>query len=195
MKNKMNGLRNWILACVIVLAAPAALLADYGTGIGEKFLSIGPRATYSTPKDASKGDWFAGGQVRLHLSPGLGLEGSVDYRRNDFGNNTTIKSYPVQASILAYILPGAVVSPFLLGGGGWYYTEVDIPGMDKQTSSRFGPHAGAGIEFIINEYLSLDGTYRYIWLEDITSKGNANVLDKKYNDSGSMVPIALNFLF
>ena len=162
--------------------------------IGDKVLSIGPRATYSTPKDADEGQWSGGAQVRFHLSPGLGLEGSVDYRSNKFGNLTTIKTYPVLASLLAYIMPGASWSPFLLGGGGWYYTEVDGPDNFSHTDYRFGLHAGAGIEVMLNESLSVDGSYRYIWIESVKSK-DAKALDKTFEDSGSMVTMALNFLF
>jgi len=47
---------------------------------------------------------------------------------------------------------------------------------------------------MVNKSLSLDATYRYIWLESVASK-DANALDKNYDDSGSMFTIALNFLF
>jgi opacity protein-like surface antigen len=55
-------------------------------------------------------------------------------------------------------------------------------------------HAGAGLEFLLNEGISLDGSYRYIWLEDVTTHA-ADPLDKKYSDSGSMITLAMNFLF
>jgi opacity protein-like surface antigen len=160
-----------------------------GTGV----FSIGPRATYNTPKDADSGDWSAGAQARLHLSPGLGLEASIDYRKNDFAPLTTIKTYPVQASLLGYLIPGPV-SPFLLGGVGWYHTRVEGPFDFSKTTSRFGLHAGAGLEVTLNKSISLDGTYRYIWLEDIASK-DLNAVRKNYHDSGSMITMALNFLF
>lgn len=195
---KINNLK--ITGCIIVaalfLVLPMLAFGE-GEGIGSKLLSIGPRATYSTPKDANEGQWSGGAQARLHLSPAFGLEGSIDYRSNTFGVSpvqTTIKTYPVLASLLAYLMPGSVVSPFLLGGAGWYYTQVDGPFNFSQTTTRFGLHAGAGLEVMINESLSIDGTYRFIWLETVASKG-LNALDKSYDDSGSMITIALNFLF
>lgn len=193
---KRNNCGKTVKAC----AAMATLLlglqsaAFAGEGIGERLLSIGPRATYSTPKDADEGQWAPGAQARLHLSSGLGLEASIDYLKNNFGPLTTIKTYPVQASLLAYIIPGGTVSPFLLGGVGWYYTKVDGPASFSNTSSRFGLHAGAGLEVMLNKSLSLDGTYRYVWLESIGSK-DANALDKNYEDSGSLITVALNLLF
>jgi opacity protein-like surface antigen len=177
---------------VVAMALPLVVFG--GTGIGEKPFSFGPRATYSTPKEADSGQWYAGAQGRLHMSSGLAVEGSIDYRRNNYGRLTSIKTYPVQVSLLAYIIPDALVSPFLLGGGGWYYTMVDGPAGYSNTESRFGMHAGAGLELAINEYMSLDTSYRYVWLETVRSK-DEDSLYKSFDDSGSMVTIAFNFLF
>ncbi|HAF94889.1 MAG: hypothetical protein A2X34_09485 [Elusimicrobia bacterium GWC2_51_8] len=190
--NSNKRVKECIAISVLLLGLQAVVFA--GEGVGDNVFSIGPRATYSTPKDADEGQWSPGAQARLHLSPALGLEASIDYRKNDFGPLTTIKTYPVQASLLAYIIPGGVASPFLLGGVGWYYTQVNGPASFSNTTSRFGLHAGAGLEVMLNKSLSLDGTYRYVWLESIDSK-DVNALDKTYKDSGSMITIALNLLF
>jgi hypothetical protein len=190
--NSNKRIKGFMAISVLWLGLPAAGVA--GEGIGEAVFSFGPRATYSTPKDADEGQWAPGAQARLHLSPVFGLEASIDYLKNDFGPLTTVKTYPVQASLLAYIMPSGAVSPFLLGGVGWYYTQVDGPASFSDTTSRFGLHAGAGLEVMLNKSLSLDGTYRYVWLESLGSK-DENALDKTYEDSGSMITLALNLLF
>lgn len=176
----------------LLLGLQAAAFAE--GGVGDRTLSIGPRATYATPKDATKGEWAPGAQLKLHLSSVVGFEGSIDYLKNDFGPLTTIRTYPVQASLLAYLMPGSTVSPYLLGGAGLYYTKVDGPLGYESNTSRFGLHAGAGVEVMLNKSLSLDGAYRYVWLESVRSH-DANALDKNYQDAGSMVTIALNLLF
>jgi len=181
------------IAATIIIMLPVLLFGE-GAGVGNKVLSIGPRVTYATPKDADSGAWSVGVQARMHLSLGLGLEGSVDNRSNNFSKLTTIKTYPVQVSLLAYLFPGAILSPYLLGGAGWYYTEVYGPFSLNHTDSRFGIHAGAGIDLMLNKSLSLDGSYRYIWLGSVASE-NENALNKTYEDSGSMIAIALNFMF
>ncbi len=194
MKNRyLNGFIIGASAVAVVVALSLAVFAAT-SGVCNNVICIGPRASYSTPQDADEGQWFSGFQARLHVTPVVALEGSIDYRRNDFGNTTRIKTYPLQASVLAYLTPGASWSPFLLGGGGWYYTEVDGPNDYRNTSSRFGLHAGAGIEFMLNDYLSIDGTYRYVWLDSVVSR-DAALQDKTFQDSGSMVTIGLNFLF
>jgi opacity protein-like surface antigen len=191
----MNHINTSLLAAVIFLSlplfafseTPAAKTSDVKT----KLYSIGLRTTYYTPKDADQTQWYPGAQARLHLRSGLGLEASIDYHRNDYGNTTSIKTFPVQLSLLAYRVPGA---PFLLGGGGWYFTQVSGPGGYVNNYSRFGLHLGAGLEIKLSEELSLDGSYRYVWLESVTTK-DSNFNDKIYQDSGSMITIALNYLF
>ena len=84
---------------------------DYGR------LSVGGHATYFRPKDADAGSWYGGAQVRLHFSRIFALEALADYRRNDFGT-TRSDTYPVQGSLLAYLLPGKRLSPFILGERG-----------------------------------------------------------------------------
>lgn len=194
MKNKNYTKRagTFLGLSALLLGLQAGAFAE--GGVGDRTLSIGPRATYATPKDASGGEWAPGAQLKLHLSSVVGFEGSIDYLKNDFGPLTTIKTYPVQASLLAYLMPGGTVSPYLLGGAGLYYSKVTGPLGYENNTSRFGLHAGAGIEVMLNRSLSLDGAYRYVWLESIQSH-DANALDKNYQDAGSMVTIALNLLF
>ena len=103
-------------------------------------------------------------------------------------------TYPVQVSALIYPLGTTRLAPFLLGGGGWYYTTVKGPGGFDDTQNRFGAHAGGGLQFFFNKHVSIDGTYRYIWLEKIESK-DQNIVDKKFQDNGHMVTAAINFHF
>lgn len=192
---KMNSSRviERMVAASLLLALPLIGTAEE-LGVGDKGFSIGPRASYFNPKDADKGSYSGGVQSRIHFTPVLGLEGSVDYRKDDYSNGVSIKTYPVQASLMAYLMPHSSVSPYVLGGTGWYFTQVKGPSFETETDNRFGLHAGAGLEVMLNESLSLDGSYRYIWLEDVKPHAS-NPLDKTYSDSGSMITLAMNFLF
>jgi len=144
------GIKYCLMTAAMVFTLPALTMAD-SLGVGNHVFSLGPRVIYSTPKDADSGQWSAGVQARIHMSLGLALEASMDSRSNNFNNSTTIKTWPFQVSLLGYLFPGAVLSPYLLGGAGWYYTQVDGPFSFNHTDSRFGMHAGVGIEFMINE--------------------------------------------
>ncbi len=160
--------------------------------IDKSLVSIGGRAAYIDPFDASP-KWYGGAQVRLHLGQIFAVEGSVDYREKKF-DNTFTRTYPVQVSGLIYLLPGKRLSPFLLGGGGWYYTQVKGPGGFDDTQNRFGLHAGGGLQWMLNHHWSIDGTYRYVWLEKLQSRDD-NIVDKKYDNNAHMVTIGLNFHF
>lgn len=156
------------------------------------FFSVGGRATYYDPNEGQS-RWFGGAQVRVNPFRYLSFEGSADYRQQDTGGST-IHTYPVQVSALIYPLGHTRLAPFLLGGGGWYYTTVKGPGNFDDTQNRFGLHAGGGLQFFLSNHISIDSTYRYIWLEDIQSK-DQNIKDKNFNDNGHMVTVGLNFHF
>lgn len=161
--------------------------------VSKGLFSVGGRAMYFNPIDGSA-SWYGGGQVRLHLGEVFAIEGSADYRKNDFGNDTTVHTFPVQASGLLYLLPGKRVSPFLLGGAGWYFTNVNGPDGYDKTQNRFGLHAGGGLQVMLSRNWSVDGSYRFVWLERVQSK-DENLQNKKFQDEGHMVTIGLNYHF
>lgn len=156
------------------------------------FFSIGGRAAYYDPNEG-QARWFGGAQVRVNPFKYLSFEGSADYRQQDTAGST-IHTYPVQVSALIYPLGHSRLAPFLLGGGGWYYTTVRGPGNFDDTQNRFGLHAGGGLQSFFNNHISIDSTYRYIWLENIESK-DQNIKDKNFDDNGHMITAGLNFHF
>jgi opacity protein-like surface antigen len=155
-------------------------------------ISLGGRATFFDPKDGES-NWYGGAQLRLYPSRYFAIEGSVDYRRTEFGD-TRIHTYPVQVSALIYPLGTTRLAPFILGGGGWYYTSVRGPNGFDDTQNRFGLHAGGGLQFFLNNRWSIDGTYRYIWLERVESQ-EQNITNKSFRDNGHMITIGVNFHF
>lgn len=193
MKLASRWLKEGMVASMLLLTMSMIGTAEVG-GVGDKGFSIGPRASYFKPKDAENGSYSGGVQARVHFTRALGLEGSVDYRKDDYADGVSIKTYPVQASLLAYLVPDSHVSPYLLGGTGWYITQLKGPALETETDNRFGLHAGTGLEILLNESISVDGSYRYIWLEDVATH-RSEPLDKKYSDSGSMITLAMNILF
>lgn len=154
--------------------------------------SLGGRAAYYDPKEGDA-RWFGGAQARLHLGQYFAVEGSVDYRHYDV-DATRVRMFPVQVSAMIYPFGLRRISPFILGGGGWYYTRVEPPGGGSDTQNRFGAHVGGGLQFFLNEHFSMDGSYRYLWLESLESK-NAALQNKKFNDSGHMFTVGLNYHF
>jgi opacity protein-like surface antigen len=179
-----------VLAAVACLTPAAS--ADDATVGPEAGVSLGGRAMYYRIAGDDHGTLSGGAQLRLHFTSVLALEGSADYRQETL-NGHTIDVYPVQASLLVYLFPGFPVSPYLLGGGGWYYTHVQGAGNPSQ--NRFGPHAGAGLEWFIDQNWSVDGDYRYVWNEDIHSQDSAHPFGQNFGDGGFMLTTALNYRF
>ena len=111
-------------------------------------VSLGGRDAYiwNQDADAEDGNFFGGAQIRIHLAKLFAVEGSADYRRERFSNGATIADiFPVQVSGLLYLLPNSPVSPFLLGGVGWYFTHVQGPGgLMRPGSIRL---RGGGLQF------------------------------------------------
>jgi opacity protein-like surface antigen len=178
---------------VAAIAVPARAGED-GT-VAERGMSLGPRVAYFDPKQSGADSvWFGGAQLRFYLNKIFAIEGSVDYRQQDAGSNLTVRTMPVQASLLAYLLYRKPVAVFLLGGGGWYFTKFDVDnGPGDHTENRFGPHAGGGVQFFLSDAWSIDGTWRYIWLQRV--KSDNTLSDENYDPSGQMVTAALNYHF
>jgi hypothetical protein len=165
-------------------------------------VSFGGRAMHFDPQEDGRGgfnpldgsdQWHGGAQLRLYPSPYFAIEGSADYRRKDV-NGTRTHSYPVQVSALLYPLGTTRLAPYLLGGGGWYYTTVRGPDGFVQSQHRFGLHAGGGLQYFLNTHWSVEGTYRHIWL-DREAAGRARVGNNNFQESGHMFTIGINWHF
>jgi len=81
--------------------------------------------------------------------------------------NQKVVETPIQASLLMK-LGARKLSPYLLGGPGWYKRKVQpIEGSDDLDvqKTEFGWHAGAGLEIVAGRHLGLHGDYRYTFLD------------------------------
>jgi opacity protein-like surface antigen len=107
-----------------------------------------------------------GGQVRV-LTGRIGLEVSLDRRSESFELlNERVTETPIQASFLLR-MGGGRVSPFLLGGPGWYRRKVELLDDPEQSVSttEFGWHGGIGLEILASKHFGIHGDYRYTFLD------------------------------
>ena len=143
------------------LLATAAPVSAQGIGIGARVAWVTSDADLDV--DSVR---FVGGQVRM-LSQRVGLEVSIDRHSESFDLlNQQITETPIQASLLLR-LGGGRVSPFLLGGPGWYRRSVQsIDGPDVSVNTtEFGWHAGGGLEIRAGRHFGIHGDYRYTFLD------------------------------
>jgi len=143
----------------VMLAFPAlALAGPFGAGA---------HVSNFKASDAQEGKTFVGGHARLRLGGGLGIEASVDYREDTYVSDVqtvTIKSVPLLLSLQAEVLPSLPVTPYLLGGGGWYFTKIEVKtGLveidDDQV--QFGWHLGGGVAVKPTPRVVIHADYRY----------------------------------
>ena len=127
---------------LLTLAAP---VSAQGFGVGARLAWVKPDVDAAVDVDAVR---FIGGQVRL-LSQRFGVEVSLDRHSESFELlNQKVTETPIQTSLLLR-MAGGRVSPFLLGGPGWYRRKVealDGPGDVSVSTTEFGWHAGIGLE-------------------------------------------------
>lgn len=133
---------------------------------GGDIFGIGPRGGYYKTSDADKGEFYVGAATRLRLG-GLGFEGSIDYRSEEYENGALkLTSWPVNASLLIYPIP--II--YGIAGFGWYNNTLeytgDIPllsGM-KKASQDVGYHFGGGVELPLGD-IALAADIRYVFLD------------------------------
>jgi hypothetical protein len=153
---------------VVSLALFAAVFASPSVA-GAQGFGIGGRMAWITADSDADIDSvrFIGGQIRM-LGPRWGIEVSLDHNSEEFELlNQKVSETPIQTSLLMRLASGSV-SPFLLGGAGWYKRTVEpINGSDvaEEKSTEFGWHAGGGLEVFAGRHVGIHGDYRYTFLD------------------------------
>ena len=152
----------------IPMLALAGLLTTTSPVCAQGF-GLGARIAWVNPDVEADVDSvrFFGGQIRL-LGPRFGIELALD-RHSESSEllNQKVTETPIQASLLLRLASGNV-SPFLLGGPGWYRRKVEAlersSDLDVSTT-EFGWHAGIGLEILPNRHFGIHGDYRYTFLD------------------------------
>ena len=154
-----------VIVSVVVAAALFAspcIASAQGFGVGARMAWV--TADSDADVDAVR---FIGGQIRL-LSKRWGLEASLDRNSESFELlNQKVTETPIQVSLLLR-LGGGKVSPFLLGGPGWYRRKVELldgPDDTHVKTTEFGWHAGGGLEILAGRHLGIHGDYRFTFLD------------------------------
>ncbi|MBV8881984.1 MAG: porin family protein [Planctomycetaceae bacterium] len=155
--------------------------------------SLGASGGYLRARHADRGTWFGGVQARLRLGI-FAAEASVQFHQNRYENNDVIVTqYPVQLTAFLYFLSTGPIRPYILGGVGWYYTQIDYRGafasVPDDRQHIFGEHLGAGAELFLSPHVSLDGDVRYIFLNPSTDQ----VIGRDFNYW--QITAGINFLF
>lgn len=151
-------------------AAVLAVIALTPAAAGAQTFSIGPRVSLVQPDPAVDvaSDRYAGGALRMKLSPRTAIELAMDWRSTTSDDATVrVRDYPVQASLLVFPVRAAL-SPYLVGGAGWYSQNMqaleDGAVIAEQTVRRLGYHGGFGAEIRMGRRAALFADYRYTFI-------------------------------
>ena len=154
---------------VIVPAAVAAALLISPSFASAQGFGVGGRFSWVTADTEADVDSvrFVGGHIRI-LSSRWGLEVSLDHHSESSEElNTKVTETPIQMSLLLR-MGGAKVSPYLLGGKGWYKRKVELlngPDEPDVDTTESGWHAGGGLEIRAGRHFGFHGDYRYTFLD------------------------------
>jgi hypothetical protein len=186
-----------VAASALLLASPS-IAAAQGFGIGARMAWVSPDTDSDVDVDKVR---FIGGQIRL-VSHRLGFELAMDRHTESFELlNQKVTETPIQASLLLRMGNGKV-TPFLLGGPGWYRRKVElIDGPDEPDleTTEFGWHAGGGLEILAGRHIGFHGDYRFTFLDfgndDKTGEDEGLIGSLLPGHRGSMWTLGVSFYF
>jgi hypothetical protein len=164
-------------------AAAFVLLFASGAQAQEKFgpmyigMSLGGYAPAGTDlDDADAKTGFVGfGTFGYMFSPFFGAQTDLGYFETSGNDHLKIASIPLAFS-LKLAVPIAFVEPYLLGGGGVYFTKLKGDEFSDASSTDFGAHAAGGVNFIFANF-QVGAEARYLWvtasndIQDIAIEG------------------------
>lgn len=174
---------------LIGLATTAVLLTGVELSAqSSKPVSLGIAAGAAIPISNLSDGFSTGynGTVALGLSSvgsplGLRFEGSYNkfIGRNDaFNSNPDYRIIDGTANVV-YALPGAGITPYLIGGGGYYSLKEDLPGLSS--INKFGINGGIGAMFPLSGF----NTYVEARVHDVLTD----------NGSTWFVPVTFGIMF
>lgn len=149
----------FLLSCLLVCGMA------YSQGV-----HFGPQLGIYNATDGDGSRVMGGLALRVRLSRALGIEGSVNYRREEYENgDVTVRSWPVMVTALIYPVPvlyGAI-------GAGWYNSSIDynsrylgvFPYTATESKQEFGWHFGGGVDLPVGGRTRLVGDIRYVFLD------------------------------
>lgn len=122
---------------------------------------LGPQLGFQKASDADNVRLMIGGALRGRIHPALGLEASVNYRKEEFHEGRLeVTSWPVMLTGMVYPLPIL----YGLMGAGWYNSSFDYISAPDKTQQKFGWHFGGGLEWQVAEDSRFYTDIRYVFL-------------------------------
>jgi len=172
-----------VLALVLALAAAAMLLPAPPAQaqappppLRHSFVTVSagvfvPEGADLDDHDADEG--FAGFlNLGVMLNPFVGVQTDLGFFETDGDSRLHVTAVPLAAS-LRFAVPIAFVEPYVLAGGGVYFTQTEL-GNSDETSTELAWHAAAGVNFSLGRFI-LGAESRYVWLDATNPLGSSDL--------------------
>lgn len=181
------------LTCCLLVPVPAGAQSF---GLGAHIAMV--RADEAADVDRVR---FNGGHIRARVSPRTALEVALDLRTTTSETlMQRVREYPIHASLLLFPVRAAL-SPYVLGGGGWYTVRLERQSGGswalEDSTRRFGWHGGFGAELRLGRRAAVHGDYRYTFLRfrDEGERDESRLRRLLPSHEGSMWTAGLTFYF
>jgi opacity protein-like surface antigen len=144
------------LAGMVVVSLPFEARAQVSSVVKPVQFGISGGASLPTSdlSDISNTGWNVNGHVGFNpqLIP-LGIRIDAGYSRFGFkqGVDGDIHFANVTGNVV-YNIPSQTVSPYLLGGAGWYRVGASVPGFFSDSENKFGWNVGGGIKMPLSGF-------------------------------------------
>jgi len=167
---------------VLTLCAAAILFLVPGAKAAERFLpgyfsvSAGIYAPAGTDLDQADAKTGFSGLLNFGymFNPFVGVQTDAGYFETSGDRSLKVASIPLALS-LKIAVPIAFVEPYVLGGGGVYFSKIKNEDFSDKSSTDFAAHAAGGVNFNFGQF-QVGAEARYLWLKvadanDLTVEG------------------------
>ena len=144
------------LAGMALVSLPFAARAQVATAVKPVQIGVAGGASLPTSdlSDGANTGWNVTGTVAFNpaLIP-LGVR--VDGAYNRFGLKGGVDGNIAFTSVtgnLVYKIPATTVSPYAIGGAGWYHADAAVTGLGSGSDNHFGWNIGGGISMPLSGF-------------------------------------------
>lgn len=112
------------------------------------------------------------GTVTVGMTPaliplGIRIDGAINqFSLKDALGDGSVRFLSVTGN-LVYKIPGATVSPYLIGGAGWYNAKLDVTALGSDSENKLGWNVGGGITMPLSGFTTfIEARYNQVQTQD-----------------------------
>jgi outer membrane protein W len=176
----------------------------YANYVGDHYDAFDPIVRIDVDPDEAA---MFGGTLTWFAHEYLSLELAGDYVKTDLdvmfagvsANAGELTQIPVTLALRTHFSTNPRVSPYLGGGGGWYFNDFDPnpalseAGVDVEAKDTYGLFVCGGIELFLTHWFAIDINLKYVWTE-ITLEAEG-FSDEKFDGDAFVGGIGLKLYF